>query len=197
MSAAVGATVHHAAVREIAVIDLATTLSLLHCGKGAPGSCDVPDVDNSNVTWGFHDCASQLHHAGRTDKQIHVLQALAPVEIDSEEAADELAEDLGLPLTVDGTGRPVDFPAAAPFSRAVPSIVTALHRCSLSAVCTSCPASHCAAGPVLHLAEHLLNVLHSKNLVSTSSSNACPGCAADMWRRPCHTSPASSAQGSW
>lgn len=56
------------------------------------------------------------------------LQALAPIEIESAEAAEELAEDLGLPLTVAGTGQPTDFPAAAPFSRAVPSIVHALHR---------------------------------------------------------------------
>lgn len=58
------------------------------------------------------------------------MQALAPIEIDSQEAAEELAEDLGLPLTVSGTGQPADFPAAAPFSRAVPSIVHALHRCA-------------------------------------------------------------------
>jgi hypothetical protein len=75
------------------------------------------------------------------------------VEIESQEAAEELAEDLGLPLTISGTGQPTEFPAAAPFSRAVPAIVHALRRraptvlrhmrCSQRLTCM--PASQCAS----------------------------------------------------
>ena len=82
-----------------------------------------------------------------------VRQALAPVEIESQEAAEELAEDLGLPLTISGTGLPAQFPTVAPFSRAVPAIVHALRRqapmalghtrCSQRLTCV--PASDCAS----------------------------------------------------
>lgn len=53
---------------------------------------------------------------------------MAPVEIDSTEAADELGRELGLPLTREGEGWPVAFPAAAPFSPTVVGIVRALRR---------------------------------------------------------------------
>ena len=47
------------------------------------------------------------------------------MEVDSSEAAAELGDDLGLPLSRDGQP-PAAFPAAAPFSSAVPAILHAL-----------------------------------------------------------------------
>lgn len=53
---------------------------------------------------------------------------MAAVELDSEAMVAELGGDLGLPLSLSG-GPPLELPAAAPFSGAVPHLLHALRRC--------------------------------------------------------------------